>query len=271
MTQCSHCFLDLNAHPPEQGGACPNCGRHLDRASDSSVAPIGPGASVVLLGRFWASLRDIIFRPTLFFSSQADSLISKGGLSTALAFAVIVQWIAAFFNFVWSSTVGVALQSRVDDLFRIAGEVMEGGPGVVESFDQLRSRMMEFFFGAGTIILTPFTTLAKLSILALFVHAAVRFFTKEAPGRSHSYATTLKVLAYSSAPWILCIIPGFGILLAWILAFSVAVIGLREVYRMGTGQAVLAVIFPELLFLALLFAGAVLLLFLAFNVMRLVF
>lgn len=286
LAQCTNCLLDLDQYRLLEGGFCPNCGRKqfgaatsgprvdaTDQASEvpSNVAPVGPGASFALLERFWNTLRDVILRPAQFFNQQASALVSDEGLSSALAFAVIVQWLASFFNFVWRSTVGVVMQNRFDDLFRIASDVVVTAPGTHQTLDQFRQNVIDFLFGAGAIVLTPFTTLIKLAVTALFVHAAVRFFTKEAEGRPHSYSTTLKILSYSTAPWILCVIPGFGVLLAWILGFIVAVIGIREVYRTTTGRAVVAVAFPELLFLTLLFGVGVVVLFLAFNVLRLVF
>jgi hypothetical protein len=222
-----------------------------------------------LLERFWQSLKDIILRPHIFFAREAAGIVSDEGLSTALAFAVIIQWLASFFNFIWRSTVGVVIQNRMDDLFRIAGDVLQT-PNA-DTLDEMRSRAMDFLFGAGAIVLTPFTTLLKLAFVALLVHAAVRFFMREAPDRPQSYKATLKVLAYASAPWILCVIPGVGMLAAWILAFVAAVIGLREVYRSTTGRAVVAILFPEILFFVFLMAIGVFFLFLAFNVLRLVF
>lgn len=292
MAQCTRCLLDLSSHPVLEGGVCPNCGAASAVGADqpvgatfagggafqadavgrpASVGPIGPGASLVLLTRFWRSVWEIIFTPAKFFSANAGTLLSSESLSTALAFAVIVQWLASFFNFLWRMTVGAALQSRFADLFHIAGDVMQGGPGVAESLEQMRGRVIEFLFGAGAIVLTPFTTILKLVFSALLVHAAIRFFTKDSPERPHSYGTTLKILAYASAPWILCVIPGVGILLAYLLGFIAAVIGLREVYRTTTFRAVLAVVFPELLLLAFFAGILVVFLFLAFNVLRLVF
>ncbi len=282
MSQCSRCLLDLGIHAPLNGGFCPNCGTKSEAAESSQLpevkvgdlhgaAPVGPGASFVLFSRFWQSVREIVFTPTQFFSTNASMLASRDSLSTALAFAVIIQWLASFFNFLWRTIVGTALESRMDDFFRIAGDVMQNSPGTAESLSQLRSRTIEFMFGAGAIVLTPFTTLLKLFVSALLVHAAVRFFMKDSPDRPHSYSTTLKILAYATGPWILCVIPGVGILLAYVLGFGAAVIGIREVYRTTTGRAVLAVLFPELLLMAFIIGIGVFFLFLAFNVLRLVF
>lgn len=276
LIQCARCLLDLSLHAAE--GACPNCGEPVPpRAPAVEAAPVVSAASTgaAWLGRFWETLRRVIFSPTRFFSSEAGEIVSEGGLSSALAFAVIVQWLASFVNFLWRSAAGALVESRMSDVFRIAGDVLGpgdgAGSGMGESLDAIRQRAVEFLFGAGTVVIAPFTTLLKLAVGALFVHAAVRFFMREEPGRPHRYATTLKVLAYSTAPWILCVIPGLGMLLAWILAFVTAVIGLREVYRTTTNRAVVAVIFPELLLLALVMVSVAFLLFFAFNVVRLVY
>jgi hypothetical protein len=279
LRPCRNCLLDLSLYPPLEGGRCPNCGtlsggagiEAAAAAAPPPVAPVGPGAPMVLLSRFWNTLKEVIFRPSAFYSAQGANIVAEGGLSTALAFAVIVQWLASFFNFIWRSTVGVMIEDRMGDLFQIAGDVMQGTEGMGQTIEELRSRAVEFLFGAGAVVLTPFTTLIKLAIVALFVHAAVRFFTKESAGRPQSYSATLKILAYATGPWILCVIPGVGVLLAWILAFFAAVIGVREVYRTTTGRATLAVVFPELLFLTFVFGAILLVVFLAFNVMRLVF
>ncbi|MBI3555923.1 MAG: YIP1 family protein [Deltaproteobacteria bacterium] len=283
MSQCSRCLLDLEFHSSLDGGFCPNCGLKPDSveapvASGSAAnaglqgaAPVGPGVSFVLFSRFWQSVREIIFTPTNFFSANAAMLLSDESLSTALAFAVIIQWLASFFNFLWRTVIGTAIESRMDDFFRIAGDVMQNSPGTSETLEQLRRHTIEFLFGAGAIVLTPFTTLLKLAFSALLVHAAVRFFMKDSPERRHSYSTTLKILAFATAPWILCVVPGVGILLAYVLGFGAAVIGIREVYSATTGRAVLAVLFPELLLIAFVAGIGVFFLFLAFNVLRLVF
>lgn len=273
MSQCANCLLDLTSYPVLPGGKCPNCGWRPAEQFDSpsSVVPVGPGAPYALFERFWRTLRDIILRPSSFFNEHAQEIVSSEGLSSALAFAVIIQWIASFFNFIWQSTVGAMLQGRINDLFQIASDVMESNHQLVEGIDQVRQRAFEFLFGAGTIVLTPFFTLIKLSVVALFVHAAVRFFMKESQDRRHSYHATLKILSYATAPWIFCIIPGFGLVVGWLLSFTAAVVGFREVYRTTTGRAALAVAFPELLLLSVIFLIVIIGLFLAFNVLRLVF
>lgn len=226
---------------------------------------------MTLVKKFWTDLKDILFHPARFFSANAKKLLSDEGLSSALTFAVIVQWLASFFNFLWGSTVGMMMQTRVDDLLRIAGDVVQTGPGAMESLEEFRSSAIEFLFGAGAIILTPFTTILKLLVVGLLVHAAVRFFMRDEPGRQHRYSTTLKILAYASAPWILCVLPVFGMILAYVLVFAAGVIGLREVYRTTSFRAALAMAFPELLVIGFAFGGLILFLFLAFNVLRLVF
>lgn len=280
MSQCPRCRLDLSLYPPGASGTCPNCGAEI-KTPETGVTPperggqdhFGPGATMFLLRRFWTTLSGVILSPSRFYRDMAPAVVGQGGVSSALAFAIIVQWLAAFFNFVWKSVLGAALGSRAEDFGRIVSDVFmnNAGQGAIDSLDRVRQQLLDFLFGAGAIILTPFTALFKLVVFAALIHVAVRFFMRDAQGRPQSYSATLKILAYSSAPWILCIIPGLGVLLAWILVFFAAVIGLREVYQTTTTRAVFAVIFPELLFAALFFGMIFMFLFLAFNVLRLVF
>jgi hypothetical protein len=130
---------------------------------------------------------------------------------------------------------------------------------------------MTFLFGAGAILLTPFTTLFKLLIGAFFVHIAVRFLIEEKPDRLLRYSTTLKILCYSSAPALICVIPGFGFFLAWLLTFVSTVIGLREVYRTTTLRSFFVMIFPQIIFIGFLFVAVIFFLFIVYYLMRLLF
>jgi ribosomal protein L37E len=274
LSQCQRCTLDLNLYGAHTN-VCPNCGFPVEENRSNFENALSPekstSASFELIGQFWVTVRDVIFSPSRFFSRHTPMLLSEGSVSSALAFAVIIQWLSAFFNFLWRSTAGIMLESRVEDLFKIVGDVVERQSGPSYNLDQFREAMVEFFFGAGAIVITPFLSLIKLVIFSGLVHIAVRFVMNEAQGRPHRYSTTLKVLAFASAPWILCILPGFGFILAIVLSFICAVIGLREVYQSTTFRSAVAVVFPEWIVLALLFAALLLLFFIAFNFLRLVF
>jgi hypothetical protein len=262
--------LDLNLYPLLENGACPNCGRAQTSSLESGFEHNSQNEpvdffSAEFIKSFFRALKDILFHPAYFFSKRGDELCHSrglGNLSVALTFAILVKWLAAFFNFVWQSTLGNFLQSRLDDFYRISTDIFSSSSslgvfsfGSNSQFDLFRNQVMTFLFGAGAILLTPFTTLFKLLIGAFFVHIAVRFLIEEKPDRLLRYSTTLKILCYSSAPALICVIPGFGFFLAWLLTFVSTVIGLREVYRTTTLRSFFVMIFPQIIFIGFLFVA----------------
>lgn len=262
--------MDLQIYPPRQEGVCPNC------SADLSVVSTGNSSSRdkfsgQFLSDFTKTLRDVIFRPKDWFQKNSEDLLRPGGISKALAFAVIVQWIASFFNFIWRSMVGATVENHIHDLFQISEVMIDLGPETSESMSAVKQQIISFLFGAGTVILAPFQTIASLAVSSLFVHMAVRFFMADVQGRPQQYSTTLKILSYALGPWILCAIPGAGFILGYILAFTASFIGLREVYRTTTSRAILAVIFPELLVMAFFLAMLFFMLFVLFHLARMVF
>lgn len=255
--QCGKCFLNLAYFEETSGPNCPNCGELLRETRESAprrfqtTVPATPGAAIALIGRFWKNVFEIIFSPQKFFSSNRAMLRSDDGLSSALAFAVIVNWIAAFFNFVWSSTVNVLLSQKVRDFFHIAGEVVE--EGTIQGFDQTGVYVYNLLMSAGSLVLSPFLTLFQVLISTAFVHFGIRIFMSNEESNPR-FATTLKILCYCTAPMILCVIPGVGLFLAFLLWIVPAVVGLSTVYRSTGTRAVLAIFVPSMIF------GAVLLL-----------
>lgn len=245
--------------------------------SDSEREPIqsSPG----FIETFWKNLRAIILKPQSFFVENTRLLLSDQGLSTALAFAVVVEWIASGFNFIWRSLVFSLFRDRFDDALRL-GQVMinatRSGGGVdleainLEALFNNAFDSWNIFYSASSVLLAPFVTLMKLLFFGVFIHLGVHLFVKEDPDRPHKFSTTLKILSYSMAPWLLCVIPGIGMLLGYIFVFIAAFVGIREVYKTTTGRAVMAVIFPELLFTCLIMILAIIGLAIFFKLVHLI-
>lgn len=263
--ECPFCFLDLQLYPPLEGTLCPGCKRSVENAKLKPSEPEWASSLGDWVSSFFKNLQDIIFKPKIFFSSHANLFAQEDGLAGALAFAIVVQWLASFFNFLWRAFGGIFFRGRFEDFLEVSSVVFnfaDPTQGVA-----LRE-VLHFLFGAGSVLLSPFTSLFTLAVGTLLIHIAVRFLAVEQLDRPHRYSTTLKILAYCSAPWILCIIPGVGMLAAYILVFLCGVIGLREVYRMNTTRATIAVLFPEILFLCFLLFIFFMFLYLGFLVFR---
>jgi len=268
---CHKCLLDFEVFPPGEARNCPNCGELIDRGFTSSrkteprslgVVSTTPGAALELAKRFFQNVFEIIVAPQKFFKKNAELILSEEGLSSALAFSVIVHWIAAFFNFVWSSTLTVLFSQKIKDFFQVANEVVDDAGSGLPGIDRTGTYFYNLLMSAGSLVLSPFLTLIQLVISAFFIHFGVRLFMSTHEGVTPKYTTTLKILAYCSASMFLCVIPGVGIFLAFLLWMVPAVVGLSTVYRSTGTRAVFAIATPMMLFglvvLLLVFIFAVL-------------
>ena len=280
MLRCEQCLLDLTIHKPIESGVCPNCGAKVTIASSVISSPqikdenfyeiskVQMGPPVIDSDNlqqnsnldndnqsekkffefgFFKAIKNISFNSRMFFNRNASSLISNSGLSSALAFAVLVNWISSSINFLFGSFFSVNLEKFTSNFTSTFSDS--------ESFDSLQSlhsEINQFLFGAGKIVLSPFFTLAQIFLSALFIHLAVKLFFNKIKDRTHSYQTTVKIISYSMAPMVLSILPGIGTLIGWILSFSAAVVGLSEVYQNSRMRSGIAVMFPQILLIVLL-------------------
>ena len=65
--------------------------------------------------------------------------------------------------------------------------------------------------------------------------------------KKYDYEATLRIIAYSEGPSFFAIVPFIGGLIATIWKLVLAIIGLREVHNLSTGQAILTVFMPLIL------------------------
>ncbi len=270
MTQCSQCLLELSSYPLLEGALCPNCGKPEPKTGAELHTQKKSNIDFSVFSNFFTTIWQVIRSPKKFFTSQGD--FSQLSLSWTLSFFVLVQWIAAFFNFIWNTAFGSFTERNLTHLFSLYSRSMDiSEPSLSINLDQLKDHAIEFLFGAGSVVLTPFTSLIKLFVIGFLIHVAVRLFINETQMRPHSYTTTLKILSYAYAPSVLCVLPGLGLILSWIFIFIACVAGIREVYLTSTSRALFAVLFPELLFVFFFISGMFVLIFMAFQFLQLVF
>jgi len=255
IQRCPHCSLDFQLYgSPADGEHCKNCGLSILTKSTRAQA----GADSLALGRFFVNLKTLLFHPTQFFSENAELLVQDGNLISALTFAVLVQWFAAFFNFIWKLLIGTAVEDSVNDLVKMAEVMVDTGDGGGSTLLGFRHQAMNLFFGGSSVILSPFLTIFQIAASGIVLFIALKLFVRDQPDRKISYATTLKILSYGTAPYVFCLIPGIGMLVAYIYSFFVILIGFREVFKTTSGRATLVLIFPGLLLLAFIFILVVL-------------
>ena len=247
MHQCRYCGNPLTESP-----ICPFCGRTQQAEPspwETATAPIT---------KYFRTLFQIVFRPVQFFRHMPTS----GGVSGPLAFALITHWIGSACEFLWRSMIGGRVAKFFSDMFQVAGDVADvDHPGRSVMIDQVREQLVHWFWGAGSIVADPFLTLASILFTSLFVFVGARILIT--PGRAGvpreiTFESALRIVCFGLSPAIIAAFPlvGGAISAVWILV--VTVIGAREVYKIGTGRAIVVALFPKLLFLGILLTGLVL-------------
>jgi hypothetical protein len=89
-------------------------------------------------------------------------------------------------------------------------------------------------------LLSPLYLLGSLLVAAGATHLLVLALVPHQQG----FATTVRVFAYAYSPALLAVIPRLGPLVGFVWMIVLAVIGLREAHRTGTGRATTAVLLP---------------------------
>jgi hypothetical protein len=266
---CKTCHLDLEAYPGVT--LCPNCGTEIVNKEENLVYSDDAVGVFNSIQSFVKKLNQLILSPTDFFQQNRRSLISKSGVSTAISFALIVGWISSLVSFIWTSLLGTFFEGKFRSLLHISSEVVEPslkiGQGMV---DELRGKIYDYLFGAGSILLSPFLILIKLAVTAFIIHIAVRLFVEKKDDVDPKYSSTLKILCYSTAPSILNIIPGIGFVLSLFLSFIVSMVGLKETYKTTSIRAFFVLIFPNLIFIGILFLIIFLVFIFAINIYQMV-
>lgn len=88
------------------------------------------------------------------------------------------------------------------------------------------------------LLITPFFSIMQAVILAGIYHLMIRMVQ---PDRA-DFATTLRVVCYSAAPLVLCIVPMFGSLLATVWSVLCVFVGCRYALRLSWLRTVLALL-----------------------------
>ncbi|MGB9618557.1 MAG: YIP1 family protein, partial [Desulfomonilaceae bacterium] len=98
-------------------------------------------------------------------------------------------------------------------------------------------------------MLMPLLVWLGVMLWAVVLHGAIILFG----AKKNPFEATLRITSYASSPDILNVIPTVGWVIAAVWKIVLVIIGVREVHRVSTGRAALAVLFPVLLVWGLLF------------------
>ncbi len=103
-----------------------------------------------------------------------------------------------------------------------------------------------------SILLVPFLMITELYIGAVFLHLSMMIFG----AAKENFATTIRVVSYSSSPNIFYVVPYFGWLLVAIWSFWITVVGIRVVGEVGLVRALITALAPTILLIILILAVA---------------
>jgi hypothetical protein len=255
MDQCPNCGLKISdrAFMDTAGAHCPNCGTSLKTPPSGERGPIAG---------YFADLRGLAFAPSQFFRRIPVS----GGLTGPLVFALVSHWIGAAVSYLWNLNWKAHDTAWLDQIAIFLGKGQE-----IESLGHnarwvaARERVNDWLTGVGSIVLDPFTTLLWIFVGAVLLFISARLFvgavksSKDRPARLSdvTFESVTRIVAYSQAASLLSIIPFAGKGLSVLAAIALSVIGAREFYNIGTGRALLIVLFPRLLTFFLIFGAIV--------------
>lgn len=247
---CPNCGLkQSDPFFSHSGGTCPNCGHQFEANRDSSTdRPIA---------RYFDDVKTLLLKPRQFFRQMPRD----AGLAQPLAFALIAHWIGTAVSFLWSSAFLKASEEAFDKWASFFGNSAQ--VDVIRRsvpWESMRHAFMTWFWGIGSVIGDPFWTLASLLISSFFVFLGARLFVgvmSDAPSatiaeqRRHevTYESAVRIMAYGAVASIFLVLPFAGKAIAYFYGLYLSTVGAKEVYRIGTGRALLIVLFPHLLIL----------------------
>lgn len=260
---CTHCGLILSDPAflsdslNEVSGTCPNCGYGIGNAASSSAASSARTASQ-FLGQFLSDLKSLLLQPHSFFKRMPRN----AGLIQPLAFALIAHWIGRATGYLWNTITARSAEKMVSQWLSLLGQndqidaLSRSAPWL-----SVKHQFFEWFWGMGSVITDPFTTLISLLMTSFFVFMGARIFVgsmSDAPTsaafsadhqKRHSvtYESAVRIMAYGAVASIFMSLPFAGSLLSVAYGLYISVVGAKEVYQINTGRALVVVLFPKLL------------------------
>ncbi|HUI66797.1 MAG TPA: YIP1 family protein [Nitrospirota bacterium] len=217
---CPHCGKEI----ADGQVFCQHCGARLAEA-----APISGGREKTywedresrgFISGLSATLKDVLFRPSVFFKRMPVT----GGLTDPLLYALIIGMVGVIFFYFWQLLLQGTMQSMMmPEMRAAAGQNMFRGIGMAA---------LAFF--------SPFLIIIGLFIASGILHVCLMLVK----GSRAGFEATFRVVAYGYSTNILLVIPFCGGLLAAVWAIVLTIIGLREAHETTGGKAAFAVFLP---------------------------
>lgn len=190
--------------------------------SRESYCPWEDMENLGFLKAFFATLGEVLFHPTRFYSRMPVDR----GLINPLIFALVMGVLGGMFGLVYE----FVLNYVVGSLFQ------------TPVFGDLSAPMM-----IGSAVGLPILTLVGVFVATAVLHVCLMIVR----GNRNGFEATFRVTGYAMSTQIFGAIPILGGLVGGIWTLVLYVIGLRESHGISTGRAAMAVFLPLVLILAL--------------------
>lgn len=220
---------------PDGRSLCPAC-QQVTGASTAAIAPTPweRRAELGALQGLWQTWKQSIFEPARFCSSldphgpPLDAFF-YGWILSALGGVVQIPFL--ILNF-----------AQTQAQFQQLSRTMKDVPAPLQAFFDLFTGnpvVISLVLGLSAGVLFPLSVLFSSAL----THLGVRMVG----GTQNRFSTTMRCLCYSIAPNVLAGIPVVGSFVA-IYTLVLEVWSLREAHRLTTGRAIIAVLWPVVLF-----------------------
>ena len=257
MNECPQCGLKFTSGPE-----CPNCSHRVELTSSFGARPTD------LIQNYLHDVKTILLSPARFF----HDLPLNGGLSRPLTFALVTHWIGSAFRYLWGQFTANGLEKVANKYmhFSMSGADIDS-PARFNQWMQAQQKishlLWSWMWGAGSIILDPFTTIVMIFLSSLFVFVGARLFVNSSRQADVTYESVVRLVAYGMTPGIVAVFPFLGSLLAPLYVIVVTIIGAREMFRISNGRAALVALFPKLLFIGIIAMGILFFFFAALKLL----
>lgn len=247
---CPHCgseilLSDPNAPPPAPGGAPPP-------PPAPPLAPPGPGwmpapaaappageqsapfarrKELGFVAAYWETLKRAAAEPGTFFRT-----VRIGETGSAVLFGVVAMtlgsWVSAIYGWAASASWMGMMRQIVERMPR-RGDI---DPALIEG---LAARVGAIGF-VGQMVAAPLVSLVAIYVFAGIVHVFLLLLR----GAGRGFDATLTAVGYAAGLFLFQVLPLCGGLIALVWALVVAIAGIGETQRCGTGKAAAAALAP---------------------------
>jgi len=171
-------------------------------------------------------MQGAIFSPSRFFREMPPA----GAKWAALLYAAVVGTLSWVVVILWKSAFGM--------------------PILLEHGDRLPAMTGAFLYA--TLVFVPVFVVLSTIFQSAVLHVSLTLLN----GARENYEATLKAVAYAASASLFMVFPFVGWPLTVVWRVVLLVVGLREVHRISTGRALLALLLPFFIVTGLMLATA---------------